>query len=137
MKPTLRIQTVQMIEESDWSQFVSQVYGRRYRLQQQGGCYNRGVIPITVPSEYEYDDYPDTVLEIVNGPEMGVNFEAWLARDPNAFIKQKEHDSFPDPIGDRNLWWDRNFYPPLDVVADDLHKRGLLPAGEYYINIDW
>lgn len=36
-----------------------------------------------------------------------------------------------------SLWWERNFYPSVEVVANDLHARGLLPAGEYTIDIDW
>jgi hypothetical protein len=35
------------------------------------------------------------------------------------------------------LWWDRNFYPELQMVANDLHAKGLLAAGNHTILIDW
>jgi hypothetical protein len=35
------------------------------------------------------------------------------------------------------MFWDRNFYPNVQMVANDLHKKGLLEAGEYSIRIDW
>jgi hypothetical protein len=35
------------------------------------------------------------------------------------------------------MWWDRNFYPNLQMVANDLHEKGLLAAGDYIISIDW
>ncbi len=62
---------------------------------------------------------------------MGVKFAAWLARDP---LK---------PVGSHKekweieLFWARNFYPDIETVANDLHKKGLLKAGKYTINIDW
>ena len=36
-----------------------------------------------------------------------------------------------------DLWWKRNFYPDIEMVANDLHAKGLLEAGEYAIDIDW
>lgn len=35
------------------------------------------------------------------------------------------------------MWWVRNFYPDVNMVANDLYEKGLLEAGEYLINIDW
>jgi hypothetical protein len=35
------------------------------------------------------------------------------------------------------MWWERNFYPDVQMIANDLHAKGLLDAGEYVINIDW
>lgn len=67
----------------------------------------------------------------MNHEEMGVSFKAWLARDPKQPLPGHE-DSFG--LG---LWWDRNFYPNIEMIANDLHERGLLKAGEYTIIIDW
>ena len=78
----------------------------------------------------------DTIPEIVNGPEMGVSFEAWKSRDPKQPLKSEEKGC-RDESWAIDLWWGRNFYPCLQVVANDLHARGLLEAGEYGINIDW
>lgn len=128
----IKINTVKMINVQDWDDLVQETYGRPYNLQQQDGCIERQIIHITVPEEA--DDFEnDTVPEIVNHPDMGVSFKAWLERDP----KQK----IPDLHGFGNdftdMWWDRNFYPDLQTVANDLHAKGLIEAGEYSINVDW
>ena len=62
---------------------------------------------------------------------MGVSFKAWLARDP------KEWNGDPNKKNCLELFWERNFYPSLESVANDLYEKGLLPAGNYAINIDW
>lgn len=65
---------------------------------------------------------------------MGVSFKAWLARDP------KQPLNSPDEWDRKNglsLWWQRNFYPDVQMVANDLYEKGLIEAGEYVIDIDW
>ncbi len=126
----MKIKTKNVIEVSDWDEMVSKTYGRPYSYQQQDGCRDRGVVDIVVPDEAQ--DYEnDSVPEIVNHAEMGVAFAAWLKRSPKA------------KVGDASqgwsikLWWQRNFYPDLQMVANDLHAKGLLKRGEYTINIDW
>lgn len=126
----MNIQTKQVIDSSDWDDFVSKTYGRPYTFQQQDGCQGRGNCRLKVPSGA--DDYEnDSVPEVVNDPEMGVSFKAWLERDPKQPLAGREEGWVLD------LWWARNFYPNLQMVANDLHDRGLLPAGDYIINIDW
>ncbi len=126
------MKTKQVIEVSEWDKLVQQTYGRPYNFQQQDGCHERGPFQFTVPDE-DSDFENDTIPEKVNGEEMGVSFAAWLARDP----KQK----LPDPDEQEDycleLFWDRNFYPDLQMVANDLHAKGLLPAGDHTILIDW
>lgn len=126
----IKIQNKQVIEEQDWSAFVSETYNRPYRFQQQDGCQDRGMFELTVPSKAE-DHKNDTIPEKVNGEEMGVSFKAWLERDPKQPIVNQKHDY------QLELFWTRNFYPDIQMVANDLHEKGLLPAGEYIINIDW
>ncbi len=127
----LKIKNVKMIEVSDWDELVSDTYGKPYNFQQQDGCKSRGIFYLTIPSEYTCDDeMNDEIPEIINGETMGVKFEKWLERDPK------------QPVAGRtdygvDLWWDRNFYPDIHTVANDLHKRGLIEAGEYSIEIDW
>lgn len=123
--------TVKMITLREWNKLVETTYGRGYDFQQQDGCKSRGIQKITVPVEYPEDYENDTVPEIVNGDEMGVSFAAWLARDPNKELPIKDGKLFLD------LWWSRNFYPHVDMVANDLYARGLIEAGDYIINIDW
>jgi hypothetical protein len=126
----MKIEHVQMIDSSDWDDEVQKTYGRIYCLQQQDGCRERGTINITVP-ELAYDFKNDTVPEVVNDPDMGVSFKAWLARNPKQPLADDDNSYSLD------LWWNRNFYPNLQMVANDLHAKGLLPAGTYSIKIDW
>lgn len=62
---------------------------------------------------------------------MGVSFAAWLARDPKQPILNQTQDY------ELRLFWHRNFFPDIQVVANDLHNKGLIEAGDYIINIDW
>ena len=38
---------------------------------------------------------------------------------------------------DANKEYRNYFYPNFQMIANDLHEKGLLPAGEYSIDIDW
>jgi hypothetical protein len=129
----LKYRTVNIIDVSDWDNLVEQTYNRPYNFQQQDGCKDRGLIRLTIPDDETYDYKNDTVPEEVNHNDMGVSFKAWLARDP----KQK----LSNPADQENycidLWWRRNFYPDLQMVANDLHAKGLIVAGNYTIEIDW
>ncbi len=128
----MKIRTEKVIDVSEWDALVTKTYGRHYKFQQQDGCKGRGVFRFNVPAQAS--DYGrDSVPEIVNHNEQGVSFAAWLARDP----KQKLSD--PDAQEDycTRLWWSRNFYPDMQMVANDLHAKGLLEAGDYTIDIDW
>ena len=126
----MKITKKNVIEVSDWDRLIMDTYGRPYSFQQQNGCQDRGAFPLTVPDGCD-DDWLDTVPEIVNGEEMGVNFKSWLERDPKQPLKDQKYGHELD------LWWTRNFYPEIQAVANDLHERGLLEAGEYLIDIDW
>ncbi len=121
-----------VVDVSDWDALVQKTYLRPYMLQQQNGCMDRQRIRITVPDVPE-DFETNSVPEEVNGAEMGVRFAAWLARDPKQpLANERDQDSWSI-----DLWWERNFYPDLQMVANDLHARGLLDAGKYTIDIDW
>lgn len=139
----LKVKETKVIELSDWDDLVTKTYNKPYSFQQQDDCKVRGVYYLTVPGRGVYyltvpgpaDDYEnDTLPEIVNHPEMGVSFKAWLERDP----KQKlNSDDEWDREHGTNLWWERNFYPDVQMIANDLHEKGLMEAGKYIINIDW
>ena len=130
----LKIQTKQVIEVQDWDALVLETYKRPYSFQQQDGCKPRGTFHFKVPASAE-DFENTTVKEIVNGPEQGVSFAAWLARDPKQALSEDADCRTEQWAID--MWWDRNFYPEFQMVANDLHKKGLLPKGEYTIDIDW
>jgi hypothetical protein len=99
----LNIKITKLIEEKDWSNFVSKVYNRPYNFQQQNGCMERGTFELKVPVSDCYDYENETLPEIIN----------------------------------IELCWERNFYPCLDMVVNDLYKKGLIEEGEYVINIDY
>ena len=121
-----------VIEVQVWNKFVEKTYGRTYSLQQQNGCMERQRIKIDVPSYYINDDeMNDSIPEVVNGNEMGVKFDVWLNRDPKQPIPNQTQDC------ELKLFWERNFYPDLDTIINDLYKKGLINEGKYTINIDW
>jgi len=122
-----------VIEVQDWNDLVEKTYGRMYNLQQQEGCQDRGSVNITIPSDSNDSEMHDSIPEEVNGEEMGVKFAVWLARDPKQPLSCKDREV----EWMINLFWKRNFYPDLQTVANDLHKKGLIEAGDYTINIDW
>ena len=130
----MKFKQVQIIEVQEWDQLVEETYGRIYSFQQQDGCKDRGVENLTVPVQHPCDYENDTIPEKVNGDEMGVSFKAWLERDPKQ--KLNSDDAWDREYG-LNMFWERNFYPSVDMIANDLYTKGLLPAGEYVINIDW
>lgn len=126
----MKITQAQIIEVHEWDKTVEETYGRPYSFQQQDGCKERGTFHITIPDEAE-DFENDTVPEIVNHKDMGVSFKAWLERDPKTTLeKDKESWSI-------NLWWERNFYPNVQMIANDLCQKGIIEKGNYIINIDW
>lgn len=130
----MKITTVLSINVQDFDQLVEQTYGRPYSLQQQDGGKGRGVEKFIVPDPYAYDCPNDTLPEEDTGEQMGVSFNAWLARDP---AQQLDTDDEWDRENSIDLFWRCKFYPTLEMVTNDLHARGLLPAGQYQIVIDW
>lgn len=127
----LKYTTKKIIDCYDLDELVKETYGRPFHFQQQDGCMSRGNVRISVPSEDHWDYENDTVPEVVNHHERGVSFKAWLARDPKQPLEGQEYDH------ELSLWWDRNFYPSLDMVLDDLYEKCLIEEGEYIIEIDW
>lgn len=130
----LNIKTKNFIEEYDWNNLVQTAYGKIYDFQQQDGCKERGIFEFTVPDSDPYDFENDTIPEVVNGDEMGVSFKAWLERDITTPLNSKAQRDTKHGI---ELFWQRNFYPDISMIINDLHAKGLLPAGEYVMNIDW
>jgi hypothetical protein len=129
----IKFKNIKMINLRNWDDLVQETYNRPYSFQQQDGCKSRGIEYIIVPESDPYDYENDTVPENVNDEEMGVSFKAWLERDP----KQKLSNPKNQEDYCLRLWWNRNFYPDVSMIANDLHAKGLLDEGEYAINIDW
>jgi hypothetical protein len=128
----MKIKTIKQIDVDDWDEFISKTYGKIYSFQQQDGCKDRGIVNISVP--YNDGDEYEEVTQIpfkVNGSHWGVNFETWLSTDSDETRKHFSSD------WENAIFWDRNFYPYIGCVVDDLYKKGLLKEGTYQINIDW
>lgn len=129
----LKFSTVRCVGVLDWDDFVTCVYGKPYMFQQQDGCKSRGVEYFSVPSnDWDGDEFENTHIPFeVNGAEMGVSFESWLKTSPED-TRKHFNDDF-----ENDLFWKRNFYPGLEMVVNDLHKKGLLEEGDYLIDIYW
>jgi hypothetical protein len=129
----LRYETKKIINSYDLDRLIRETYGKPYMFQQQDGCKSRGVDYITIPVR-EPDYYENTSLEFeINGDEMGVSFDTWLNTTVEE-INELHPESYK---GQNDLWWERNFYPHIETIVNDLYERGLIEAGEYMINIDW
>jgi len=119
---------VNLISLQEWNKLVREVYGKPYDFQQQDGCKAKGVVWEECPSE-GYDYEKSEIPLKVNGDEMGVSFKTWL--ETPADIKWFE-DAWDD-----ELFWERNFYPSIDMIINDLHEKGFIPEGDFGIEIDW
>lgn len=129
----LRTNVVTTISVQDWDEFVTETYGKPYSFQQQDGCRSRGTYNLDVSDEYDPDwaaGY-DTIPDDVDTDEMCVSLKVWLARDPKTPLRNQKYDF------QLSSWWERNFYPNIEVLAQDLCRRGLLKLGKYLIIIDW
>lgn len=126
----LKYKNVKTIDVDDWDNLVEKTYGKIYSFQQQDGCKERQMWGITVPSD-EYDFEATEMPFEVNGSEEGISFETWLNTTPEDTAKHFDSE------WENRLFWDRNFYPEVGMVINDLHKKGLIEAGEYNIDIDW
>ena len=128
----MKIYNIKVIPVSEWDKLVTETYGKPYRFQQQDGCRPREMVEISVPDIFEYETPHAEIPEDWAGNIMCVDFEVWLNTDPE---KQKDRNGWDDYK--LESFWNRSFYPSLEMLINDLHKRGLLEEGEYSINLDW
>lgn len=118
----LEFTKINLVDVGDWDGLVNETYGKPYSFQQQDGCKPRGTEFFRVPEHYPYDYKKDEIPYKINGDEMGVSFQAWLETSPSKYD---------------GIFWERNFYPSLEILTQDLYEKGLIPEGEYTIEIDW
>lgn len=126
------MKAVVMIDEAEFSELVTRTYQRPYRLQQQLGCMPSGtLIEFATPTTADATFYGD-----VESCQPAVTFNEWLMANPQAPAPgDDEYTSTKYANLHRELYWERDFYPPLKDVVNDLHTRGLLPAADYIIYI--
>ncbi len=127
----MKIRTEHVIDVSDFDRLVKLTYGKPYSFQQQDGCKERQRVEISVPEKYPEDYENATIPEEVNHEKMGVSFDAWLSRDSTKPLEGSNYD------WETSMWWERNFFPDVSMIINDLYKKGLLEAGEYVIDVDW
>lgn len=119
----MNFSTKKIIELYEWNELVKETYQKSYyNFQQQDGCQDRGLVGFTVP---------DTVYDT----ESDISLQEWLDADPNEPVDDGDLSSREHWY--MKMYWEREFYPDIQIIANDLHSKGLLPEGEYHINIDW
>lgn len=123
----LNYQNIKMIEVDDWDFFVKAVYNKPYNFQQQDGCKERGVSYFSVPLNGKPEDFLSDDIPSNFYFHFGVKFSSWLDKDPDNSSREFEDE----------MWWERNFYPHIEMIIEDLYKKGLIEEGDYGINIDW
>src|SRR5687768_5325690 len=118
----LKYEKRRVVDVWDWDKLVEETYGKPYNFQQQEGCQERGTHELSIPDSEAYDFENETLPYEINGNEMGIKFQVWLDTPAETY---------------RDIFWQRNFYPDIQTLANDLYKRGLIEAGDYTIDIDW
>lgn len=125
-----------VIDSFDWDKLVKETYNKPYCFQQQDGCKHRGTHYISIPCEYaeEFDEQMNENIPFkINGEIMGVKFQTWLNT-----TQEDINSNNPELYKNANkLFWERNFYPCIEILANDLYKKRLIEEGEYIIDIDW
>ena len=116
----MKITEIKLIELAEFDSLVKETYKKPYSLQQQEGGMERHLLRIAVPVE-EPEDHQDG--------DMGVSFETWLNTSLETFPFEYEYQM--------EFFWEREFYPPLEMIVNDLFNQGLMEAGEYGIDINW
>ena len=120
-----------IIDMNDWDNLVEDTYNRPYFFQQQKDGRARGLYNLTIPSKSTNDDdMHDNIPDRKDTNIMGVKFQKWLKRNPKTALSNGDNTNLI-------FWWERNFYPCINEVANDLYKKGLIKAGNYQIDINW
>lgn len=114
--------TVTLIDEGEFSRLVSKTYQRPYSFQQQGSMMGQDTIwEFSLPLRYEPDD------EYGYNDWEGPSLLEWCTTPIGEF----------DSEWKAKLHWHREYYPEFEAVIDDMHKRGLIPDGDYALHVQW
>lgn len=129
------MQQVTLLSVREWDKLVESTYGKPYNFQQQDGVKERGIYQIQVPCWYA-EEFDVENNELRSKHDMQVSFKGWLKRSVDEPLGEMWQRPWTNE-GSLILWWERQFYPAVEMIANDLHQKGLLPTGDYVINIDW
>lgn len=126
----LEYQNLRVIENYKWSEFISSVYNLPYNYQQQNECQNTN-FEFNIPNDLEEEDLgSDSIPYEVNGKDECVKFDVWVNSKLEDISKNFEYES------DAVIFYNRNFYPSIFQILNDLYNRGLIEEGDYLIRID-
>jgi hypothetical protein len=120
-----------MIESLELDELVKKNYNKPYRFQQQEGSRSRNCEHFIIPT-LGTDFHRNTIPEVIPSKVRGVSFKAWLDRDPKTQLNGEK-----TPDWKIKVFWERNFYPNPEILLNDLYYRGLIPAGELVIRINY
>lgn len=131
MTVKIEFEPVCKLDVREWDELVQKHYGKPYDFQQQDGCKERQIVELEVPDPNAEDfDFQEELTSTALAGIEGVSFDQW------------ENTDSSETFGEANPWyveilWDRNFYPHVSMIVNDLHSKGILPEGKYMIDIDW
>lgn len=115
---------VKMIDVKDFDRLVEDTYKKPYTLQLQE--LSKSPLRIVVPDP-DAEDYENNATPTIYNQLIGVSFKKWLETDPATNLPGDYHGFYT------KSWWEYSFFPNLGIVINDLHAKGLLDEGEYYI----
>ena len=113
----MNIKEVKLIWEHELNELITATYGRPYNYGRWQEMGQDTMTQVTVPEE------ADEPWE--GGPP---SLEEWLAGEPPATLTDAWRIE---------QWWQTEYCPELQVVVNDLHARGLMPAGDYVMHVWW
>lgn len=117
--PALGPRPAIVLSETTFSKYVSELYGRPYQLQQQGDMLaQESSVALIVPEPEDWNENP--------------SLAEWLAATP-----PEEQGLGLSELLNEEMRWERQYYPSLEAVGNDLHARGLLDVGYYIIHVSW
>lgn len=136
---TLKTKTWTVIEEIEFSEFVTNLYGRPYSLQQaeelgQDTIRHASTDKPSDEDQAAFDEWKSRPLDKLPNPRYEQFRELWEKDD-------RYKDLYPEFIAQGGYeWisvWQREITPPLDALMHDLFLNGHLEEGEYALHVWW
>lgn len=144
--------TVYVVWEGELSRLIGKHYGKPYRIQQQGDMMsNDSYFTVEVGPEMEFDLW--SVRKFIEGWDGYAPLEDADAAAVAAIAAWKESEcpeehklwdgGRPAEIQENGytypeeLWWEREGYFDYNVLLWDLNRQGLIPTGDYLVEVMW
>lgn len=120
----LKFKQINQIDSGDFDKFIRSFYKKPYCIQQQNGCMSRGAIEFSIP--LINDDSILFNVELFDYLDDLPSLQEWLLKDPSEKV---EGITFLD------IYWERDFYPKLSEILNDLYEKQKIVEGDYQIVI--